>query len=72
MSNKRYTYRDANGRHWIAEDDLDTMIIQNAQENVADLGHNPHIIGWDEYGRHVDEMITTIIESRVADGQEIK
>jgi len=68
----RYTYRDHNGRHWIDEDDLDTMIIQNAQENVCDLGGHPDIVGWDEYGRRVKEMITAIIESRIADGEDIR
>ena len=72
VTTKRYTYRDANGRHWIHESDLDTAIILNSQENVADLGGSPDIVGWDEYAILLDEMITTVIESRVASGMDIK
>jgi hypothetical protein len=72
VTTKRYTYRDASGRHWIRQSDLDTAIIQSSQENVADLGGSPDIVGWEEYGILLDEMIIAVIENRVANGQDIR
>ena len=68
----RYTYIDEGGRHWINNEDLDTMIIQNAQVGVCQLGGHPDIVGWDEYGRRLNIMIVSIIEDRVANGESIR
>ncbi len=68
----RITYYDMNGRHWIAWKDLDPGLVMTAQENAYDLEE------WDaaddEYARGVilDQMILASIESRVADGEDIR
>ncbi len=71
MTDTRITYYDMNGRHWIAEADLDPDIIMTAQVNAADLGDWGSL---DEYDRNllVDRMILASIESRVADGEDIR
>ena len=67
----RITYYDANGRHWINEDDLDPSIIMCAQENAFDL---PEWADADEYDRGIilDQMILAGIENRLAEGEDIK
>ena len=71
MTATRITYYDMNGRHWIAEADLDPDIIMTAQVNASDLKDWDAL---DEYDRRilVDQMILASIESRVADGEDIR
>ena len=71
MTDTRITYYDMNGRHWIAEADLDPDIIMTAQVNASDLEDWDAL---DEYDRRilVDQMILASIESRVADGEDIR
>ena len=71
MTTTRITYWDHKGRHWIAEADLDPDIIMTAQVNASDLEEWDTL---DEYGQRklVDQMILASIESRVADGEDIR
>ena len=70
--NTRTYYRDGGELHWVNNDDLDTSIIQCAQQNVADLGLTPDTIGWDEYRRVLDQMVQAGIQSRLAVGESIR